>query len=690
MSTDITGHTNMPTIDLSGQEIQISTDSSGLYQYPELVLTNVDSEHSESGQTGRILFQNLYTQKGWSIDSIWNPVNQNNLEFVNWNGGNAIRSIVVNEAGQVGIGTQPQSYTLDVSGSLYVSNGIATNRIDVTDISAVTLSVDTLITPRITTGSITVTDLSANRIDTNDLSANNISVRDLQALNIDISGITLYTLSADFFDANDVSANRIKVGALNATDLSANTIYTTAIRAAQPDPTILPLTMGTAINPSAITINDTRTIIQTAINSSAITINDTQTIIQNADLSGIVHIGNGDLSGALQITSGAEGNAFLCVNTPTNGSLTLGSSLTNFETISIQDTSIYLFRDLYINNENNLAGALKISSSIGGNAKICVNTSSGELVLGSSAINPNAITITDTRTTIPNLFTNRINFTDVSANSLTATSFRLQNASNPQLRIGDLSANNLSVTRINYTDISANSLTATSFTLQNASNPQLRIGDLSANNLSVTRINFTDISANSLTAASFRLQNASNPQLRIGDLSANTIAGIGTIASSVLASTRGGLSLKLNLSNVSSNFNTTVNGCTDWSYNWVATGNALNYKTFIVTLNAILDPSGVGGNGSINIGAGNSCLFKRFVYKATTSQYFPITYTFIVGLNEVAGNPLNTITISAAALGGGLGPYMYYPGTSGAYFLNSYSSTGVEYFYTTLDIVGLA
>jgi hypothetical protein len=803
MSTDITGHTNMPTIDLSGQEIQISTDTSG--QYPELVLTNVDSEQAESGQAGRILFQNLNTQKGWSIDTTWNPIHQNNLEFVNWNGGNSIRSIVVNDTGQVGIGIEPQ-YTLDVSGSLNVSDGIATNRVDATDINAATLTVNTINTPSLTIANITVTDLSANRIDVGDMSANNISVRDLQALNIDISGITLYTLSADFFDANDISANTIKVGALNAVDISANTIYTTAILAAQPDTTILPLTMGTTINPSAISINDTRTIIQTAINPSAITINDTQTIIQNADLSGIVYIGNGDLSGALQITSGAEGNASLYVNTPANGRLILGSSLTNSASVQIQDTYISLCKDIYINNTNNLTGALKISSSIEGNASITGRSASGELVLGSSLNNQNAITITDTGTTIANSLTatsfrlqnasnpqlrigdlsannlsvtrinftdisansltaasfrlqnasnpqlrigdlsanslgitsltlqnasnpqirigdlsannvsvTRINFTDISANSLTAASFQLQNASNPQLRIGDLSANNLSVTRINFTDISANSLTAASFrlqnasnpqlrigdlsanslgitslTLQNASNPQLRIGDLSANNLSVTRINFTDISANSLTAASFRLQNASNPQLRIGDLSANTIAGIGTIASSVTTSTRGPISLKLDLSTLSSNFDSLVNGCADWSYNWVATGNALNYKTFIVTLNAILDPNNVTGIGSINIGAGQSCLFKRFVYKATAAQYFPITYTFIVGLNEVAGNPLNTITISAAALGGGLGAYIAFPGTAGAYFLNSYTNAGVTVYYTSIDIVGLA
>jgi hypothetical protein len=381
--------------------------------------------------------------------------------------------------------------------------------------------------------------------------------------------------------------------------------------------------MGTTTNPSAISINDTRTIIQTATNPSAITVNDTRTVIQNADFSGAVFVGNGDISGALQITSGAEGNAFLYVNTPINGSLTLGSSVTNYASVQIQDTYINLFKDIYINNENAIQGRLKLSSSVGGEAKIGVFDVSGELVLASSGNNLNAIIIRDTGTTI--------------ANSLTVTSLNLQNASNPQLRIGDLSANSLGIT---------------SLTLQNASNPQLRIGDLSANNLSVT-----------------------------------SIAGTGAIASSLSATSRGLVDQQIDLSGIGTR--TGNLGFSDWSYNWVATGDALKYSTFLVTVDAVLDSSGISSQGTINIGTGTHCYYRLFAYKST-AQYINLSYTFIVPLNPPLVNlALNTITIYANANGPGSGRF-FTAGPAGAYFINTIPYSANPSFYTTINIIGIA
>jgi hypothetical protein len=551
------------------------------------------------------------------------------------------------------------------------------------------------------------------------MSANNISVRDLQALNIDISGITLYTLSADFFYANDVSANRINVGALTATDLSANIIYTTAILAAQSDPTILPLTMGTTTNPSAISINDTQTIIQTAINPSAITINNTQTIIQNADLSGTVSVGNGDVSGALIISSGAEGNASLYVNTPTDGTLTLGSSLTNPAGVTIQDTSIYLLRDVYINNENGFQGALKISSSIGGNAKICVADSSGELVLGSSLNNPTAITITDTATTIQNtnlLGTVSIGNGDVSGalqilSGAEGSAFLYVNTpANGSLTLGSSLTNLNSVqildTNINlFKDIYINNETTAEGRLRLSSTlgGEAKIGVFdvsgelvlasSGNNPNAIIIRDTGTTiANSLTVTSLNLQNASNPQLRIGDLSANnlsvtSIAGTGAIASSLSATSRGLVDQQIDLSGIGTRAGNL--GFSDWSYNWVATGDALKYSTFLVTVDAVLDSSGISSQGTINIGTGTHCYYRLFAYKST-AQYINLSYTFIVPLNPPLVNlALNTITIYANANGPGSGRF-FSAGPAGAYFINTIPYFGNPSFYTTINIIGIA
>jgi hypothetical protein len=107
--------------------------------------------------------------------------------------------------------------------------------------------------------------------------------------------------------------------------------------------------IGITLRPAETEINNARiassgllidngTIGKSGSNPKAIMIENTQTIIQNADLSGTVYIGNGDISGALQIVSGA-GQATLQVNTDTSGQLTLGSSTANPNAIVITDTS---------------------------------------------------------------------------------------------------------------------------------------------------------------------------------------------------------------------------------------------------------------------------------------------------------------------------------------------------------------
>jgi len=146
---------------------------------------------------------------------------------------------------------------------------------------------------------------------------------------------------------------------------------------------------GIILRPAATEINNARivtggllidngTIGKSGSNPKAIVIGDTQTIIQNADLSGTVYIGNGDISGALQIQSGAEGQATIRVNTAASGEILIGSSDANQNAIRITDTATTL------KNVSFLGGLL-----LGDNGTI-----------GSSALNPNAIVITDTSGTI--------------------------------------------------------------------------------------------------------------------------------------------------------------------------------------------------------------------------------------------------------------------------------------------------
>jgi hypothetical protein len=143
-------------------------------------------------------------------------------------------------------------------------------------------------------------------------------------------------------------------------------------------------------------------------NLNAIIIGDNRTMVQNADLSGTVSIGIGDASGALKIQSDATGQATMFVNTAELGQLTLGSSAINLNAVTITDKyTIIQKADLsgtvYI-GDGDVSGALQLASGATGQATIQVNTpDSGQLVIGSSDTNPNAITITDTATTLKNV-----------------------------------------------------------------------------------------------------------------------------------------------------------------------------------------------------------------------------------------------------------------------------------------------
>jgi hypothetical protein len=153
---------------------------------------------------------------------------------------------------------------------------------------------------------------------------------------------------------------------------------------------------------------DNGTIGKTTSNLNAIIIGDNRTMVQNADLSGTVSIGIGDASGALKIQSDATGQATMFVNTAELGQLTLGSSAINLNAVTITDKyTIIQNADLsgtvYI-GDGDVSGALQLASGATGQATIQVNTpDSGQLVIGSSDTNPNAITITDTATTLKNV-----------------------------------------------------------------------------------------------------------------------------------------------------------------------------------------------------------------------------------------------------------------------------------------------
>jgi hypothetical protein len=158
-------------------------------------------------------------------------------------------------------------------------------------------------------------------------------------------------------------------------------------------------------------------------NPNAITITDAKTIISNADFSGGLLLGNG---GTIGSTTTSNMNAITITNAKTiisnadfSGGLllgnggTIGSSESNRRAIIITDTSGTIIQNADLSGtvyvgRGNRSNALKITGGDVSGGFLSVATmvpniaASGELILGSSTANPNAIIITDTTTTINN------------------------------------------------------------------------------------------------------------------------------------------------------------------------------------------------------------------------------------------------------------------------------------------------
>ena len=304
----------------------------------------------------------------------------------------------------------------DLSGTVYIGHGNRLNSLKITggDVSGTIQSFNTLRPTVAISGEVLIGSSTANqnaiRITDTATTLKNVSFLGglllgnngtIGSTTSNVNAIVVSDNSGTIFQYRGDSSGTISIGnpssgALQLTSSSSvSTIRPTVASAGR-------LTIGSSVaNPNAIVISDT-----------------SGTIIQNrGDSSGTISIGNPS-SGALQLTGSSSGTT-IRPTVASAGRLSIGSSTANPNAIVVTDTSGTIFQNrgdssgtIFIGNPVNPTlgrGALQITGGdISGVAYPSFATMrpnvsvSGCLVLGSSTRNPDAITITDTATTINN------------------------------------------------------------------------------------------------------------------------------------------------------------------------------------------------------------------------------------------------------------------------------------------------
>jgi len=178
--------------------------------------------------------QNISSNWGWSIDSLWNTSINKHLQFVRWTSGTSNIAADFDDQGRLGLQCIPNvppyapagasGLALDVNGSARIKTSLfVIGRSSIADLSANTIQGQNLSI----SGDTLVTDLSANTIQgqtllvSGDTCVDDLSANTIQGQTLLVSGDT----RVDDLSANTIQGQTLLVsGNTRMTDLSANTI----------------------------------------------------------------------------------------------------------------------------------------------------------------------------------------------------------------------------------------------------------------------------------------------------------------------------------------------------------------------------------------------------------------------------------------------------------------------------------
>jgi hypothetical protein len=209
---DQTGSIVVPTIDISGQGIWATTDADGTY--PGVYLTNTDSANATSGYAGRILMQKSANGAdlpwGWSIDSLWSPTADKNLQFVQWVNGQSNIAMNFNSQGWIGIGCRANvppvaaTFQMDISGATRVRDQLfVTRHTELNDLSASIIACSGSIASSLPIPSRGIIDASVNLLGVGNTLSNWTSIFTLTGTKTNYSTF-LVSVNA-VFDASNVN-----------------------------------------------------------------------------------------------------------------------------------------------------------------------------------------------------------------------------------------------------------------------------------------------------------------------------------------------------------------------------------------------------------------------------------------------------------------------------------------------------